>query len=503
MEDLKKFIASQNLNFVIVSDAEPRINEKQNGRSVFKPQAGGVAIALDPVALASKGVFIGRGKTKEDRTAVNSRNEIKIKDKNGAYTLKRVFLTEEEMEGYYYGFSNQTIWPLSHVAFETPEFNKTWYEAYKKVNRKFADAIKTEIKGDTFIWINDYQLALVPKLIDRPEKTIVAMFWHIPWPTWEVFRIMPQKKDILISLLSCDFLAFHRGYHVKNFLETVERELQARIDEETGIIYYKNHVTTVKNLPLGIDTDVVKRLVHVKKDGGFFANLFKNKKVENSKENFDGLFGKDVKIILGVDRVDYTKGLKLRMVALDKFFTENSKYIGKVTYLGILSNSRQQIPAYRQLREDLNLIEDEINAKYAKYNLNWKPVHLIYETFPREKIINFYKKASCCLVTPRDDGMNLVSKEFVVASSFLKDPGMLVLSQFAGSAIDLKQSLIVNPYDIDEVAGAIKTALEMDKKDKMKRIKDMAEVLEEKNIYEWAMQFIKGAQSAIKEKQIV
>ena len=492
--DLKEFFDKQGYRVIIAAEAESRVHKTKNGKIEEEIPVGGVAVALDPIALASRAIYIARGKTEEDKKTVNGKGEFLVKSWRGSYILKRLFLTPQEYEGYYEGFSNQVLWPLCHITFERPEFRDDWYEAYKRVNRKFADAIKDEIKGKTFVWIHDYQLALVPGFVGKQKNTVLAMFWHIPWPTWEIFRIVPWKKELLESLLTCDFLAFHRGYQVRNFLDTVRRELEARIDEETGRIYYKGHVTTVMNLPLGIDADVIEGMVDQNKSSGVIFNMFKKffgvEEPAKKENEFETFFEKN-KVILGIDRLDYTKGLRLRLRALDKFFEKNPKYIGKVVYLGILSPSRENIPSYKELKKGVRELADTINRKYAQSG--WLPLYLLYVTFKREDIVSFYQKADVCLVTPRDDGMNLVSKEFVVASAFSQNPGMLVLSQFAGSAIDLTSALIVNPYDIDEVAAAIKKALEMDIKEKIARMKTMALVLEEKNVYEWTMDFVKSA----------
>ncbi|MCL5970209.1 MAG: trehalose-6-phosphate synthase, partial [Patescibacteria group bacterium] len=394
--------------------------------------------------------------------------------------------------------SNSTLWPLCHVAFERPDFEKNSYEVFKKVNQKFAKAINEEIKGKTFIWVNDYQLCLVPKLIQRQKDTVIGMFWHIPWPTWEVFRILPQKKEILESLLSCDFIAFHRGYQARNFLDTIGREFEARIDQETNRVYFNKRFTTVKNLPMGIDTEAIESMLEKGKKSPVIQHIakkvFRIAIKRSINDDYDLLFER-YKVILGVDRLDYTKGLRLRLLTLDKFFEKNKKYIGKVTYFGIIAPSRVKIKSYKDLAEEINGLAEEINNKYKSSFpwMKWQPIHLVYKVFERDKIVNFYKKANLSLVTPLDDGMNLVSKEFVVAASFSENPGMIVLSQFAGSAIDLTQALIVNPYNIEEVVEAIKKGLEMSKKEKIDRIKVMKERLDEKNVYEWAEEFVRSA----------
>lgn len=492
--DLKDFFQNEKLRMIIAADAETQILTKKKDDILVKVPAGGVAVALEPIAKASNAIYIARGKTKEEEEILKGKNKTEIEDPDGKYTLKRLFFNDEDFNSYYNGFANQTLWPLCHVSFERPEFNSEWFAGYKRVNEKFAKAIKEEIEGkNTFVWVHDYQLALVPKLINRSKDIILAMFWHIPWPTWEVFRILPQKKEILESLLTCDFLAFHRGYHVRNFLETVQRELEARIDDETNKIYYNGHITTVKNLPLGIDTDVLKSFLTVGKKESFIGKIVKGvlgKSNEAKKSDFSDIFEKNM-VILGVDRLDYTKGLRLRLMAIDAFFSQNPKYIGNTVYLGIIAPSRGGVPAYQALEKQVRELAGEINNKHK--TKDWQPIHLVNKVFTREEIINLYKKASACLVTPLDDGMNLVSKEFVIASYTSQNPGMLVLSQFAGSAIDLTRAIIINPYDTEELASAIKTALEMGKDEKKKRIKEMTETLEEKNVYAWAEDFVRNA----------
>ena len=488
-QDLKSFFKNQNFRMIIAADGETRTAVAKNGKVVQNSPAGGVSVALDPIARASNAIYIARAKNPLEKELAGARS--KIEDGGDEYTLKRLVFSKNEVDSYYYGFSNQTLWPLCHVAFERPIFHRNWYEGFKKVNQKFAQSIKEEVKGKTFIWLQDYQLSLVPRYLGKQKNCILGMFWHIPWPTWEIFRILPYKKQILESMLQCDFLAFHRGYHVKNFLETVRREFETRIEEETGKIYLNGRVTTVKNLPLGVDTDVIKSLVD---EGNRATTILKSVEKSVFKIGFnsnadDYLSG--MKVILGVDRLDYTKGLRHRLQAIDRFFERYPQYIGKAIYLGLMAPSREVIPSYIILKKQVKAMAEEINRKYG--TKDWMPIHLISEVFPRKEIINFYKRADVCLVTPLDDGMNLVSKEFVVASSFSKNPGMLVLSQFAGSAIDLTSALIVNPYSLDDVVVAIKRGLEMDKNEKVRKIKRMTEILDEKNAYEWAEDFVRNA----------
>lgn len=490
--DIKDLFRTSEYKLIIVADGEPVVTTVKDGKIVTSSPAGGVSVVLDPIARVTNAVYIARAKKKEERQVLDKNGKMLVGNADGSYTLKRLFFEEKDIDDYYYGFANQTLWPLCHVAFEEPKFNEEWYKGYKKVNQQFADAIREEIDGKTLIWIHDYQLSLVPLLLDKPKDTIVAMFWHIPWPTWEIFRILPWKKEVLRSLLSCDFLAFHRGYQAYNFQKTVERELETRIDDETHKVFYKKQVTLVKSYPLGIDIDIVKSMVHSEEEETALSKTIRELlRIEEVKPHPLDWYFQKYKVIFGVDRLDYTKGLSHRLLALERFFQKNPNYIGKVVYLGIISPSRELIGSYMRVQQESQKLATEINEKYG--TKEWKPIHLIHESFAREDIMNFYRQADVCVVTPLDDGMNLVSKEFVIASSLSSDPGMLVLSQFAGSAIDLTQALIVNPYNTDEVAVAIKKALEMEKFDKIERIKQMSLMLEEKNVYEWGYNNLRDA----------
>jgi trehalose 6-phosphate synthase len=490
--DIKDVLRSSDFKLIIAADGEAVTSIVKDGKVVSSSPAGGVSVALDPIARITDALYIARAKNADERKALDSEDKMLVGDAGGSYTLKRLFFDEKDFNDYYYGFANQTLWPLCHVAFEEPRFSDEWYKGYKKINQQFAEAIREEIEGKTLIWIQDYQLSLVPALLGKPKDTITAMFWHIPWPTWEVFRILPYKKEILTSLLTCDFLAFHRAYQARNFLATVERELETRIGIETQKVHFNNNVTQVKSYPLGIDIDVIRSMVHKEEEETVLSKTIRDLLgIEGVKPHRLDWYFSEYKVIFGVDRLDYTKGIAHRLEALDRFFEKNPQYIGKAVYLGIMAPSREVISSYEAVRREAKALEHQINLKHKKDG--WKPIHLIHDLFSREDVLNFYRQADVCLVTPLDDGMNLVSKEFIVASSLSADPGMLVLSQFAGSATDLSQALIVNPYDIEEVSKAIKAGLEMERSEKLARIKQMMINLEEKNVYEWAYNNLRDA----------
>lgn len=454
--DFAKYFASTGYKMIIASDTEP------------KPLGiGGVGVTLGPIATASRATLITRSRS--PKSPVESVEE--------GVRVRRLFFDAKKVAGYYDGFSNQLLWPLCHVVFQEPAWidNNLWFEQYKQVNREFAWAIKANLstKQQNFIWINDYQLALVPYFLGRPKNAVVAMFWHIPWPTWEAFRVLPYKRTILESLLACNFLGFHRGYQVANFRRTIGREIEARIDIENRKIFFHNFMTKINNLPLGIDTDAIRRLAG-KKEARALAGYFKK-----------------YRVILSVDRLDYTKGVRRRLLAVNRFFELYPLMKKKVVHLNLFALSRETIPAYKHYKKQMEKLAQEINRKHRQGN--WQPIRFVYQVFSREETINCYQKAAVCLVTPLDDGMNLVSKEFVAAASMIKNPGMLILSQFAGSALDLTRALIVNPYDIDQTALAIKQVLTMPLRERRERMTKMAQVLDERNLYRWGTEFIRQA----------
>jgi trehalose 6-phosphate synthase len=509
VQELRDFFTDLNYHLVIAADGETRTHHTDDqGNIVAQTPAGGVSVAFDLLCQAAGATYIGRARSPEDGNVTDPNGCVQIDGDEGQYFLKRIFLSPEEEEGYYSGYSNQTLWPLCHTAFQRPIFHPDWYSEYERVNRRFAKSIADEIGGSTFIWVNDYQLALVPGMLTRRDDTVVGMFWHIPWPTWEVFRILPQKREILTSMLACDFLAFHRRYQARNFLNAVERELGARIDLETSTVHHDGRITRVTNLPMGIDVDVIRARLTPPESESVLVQILSAIGIGNGNTNGNLDHDDDEELtalaerytlLLGVDRLDYTKGIPERLEGIDRFFEQHPEYRGKVVYVGIMSPTRDAVPAYQDLRTQVETRAKEINARWAQGD--WRPLRMRFNGAARENVMDLYRRARVCLVTPLDDGMNLVSKEFVVAASLSDDPGMLVLSQWAGSAIDLTAALLVNPYDPDSLSAAIKMGLEMPADERRRRIGSMVELLEERNVYEWAMSFIRQAVNTVREHQ--
>jgi trehalose 6-phosphate synthase len=462
--------------------------------------AGGVAVAFDTVCQVAGGTYIARARTEEDREVSGPEGMVRAHGSLGEYTLKRIFLTPDQEAAYYQGFANQTLWPLCHIAFERPIFDHSWFEGYREVNRIFAESIIESIDGKPLIWVNDYQLALVPSFLPQNEDTMIGLFWHIPWPTWEIFRILPYKREILTSLLCCNFIGFHRHYQMRNFLTACDRELGARIDYETNTVYVDGKRVRAASLPMGIDVDIIRDLLSrgtsrpglldlIRMTFGLDTGPEGESTASPEAETINDLAAR-YDLFLGVDRLDYSKGIKERLFALDRFFDCYPEYRERVVYIGIMSPTRTSIPAYAKLRDDVEALAEQINQRHQTED--WRPLHMVYNAYTREDVIDLYQKARVCLVTPVDDGMNLVSKEFVVAASCSDDPGMLVLSQFAGSASDLSAALLVNPYDTEAMATAMHAALTMDRDERRDRLASMVTRLEERNVYDWAISFVRN-----------
>ncbi len=474
--DLEQFI-KKNLKdrvFIITSNREPFLHIKTPEGVRLMQSAGGVHTLLDLIARASHGTYVAHAGGDGDAETVDEHGRIRVPPGEESYTLRRVFLSKKEVDKYYYGFANQTLWPLCHAVFVKPLFDESWWDYYKAVNEKFAHAILEEIGGKkAFVWVNDYHFALIPRLLRESGKDIrIGTFWHIPWPTYEIYRVNPWKKQILEGLLGSDFVSFHRGYHVQNFFQCMQRELEAQNDSEQSWVMYHNHKTRIEDLSAGIDYHEI--LTAKNKDLSGRVLIKKD-------------FGIDIQYVaIGADRLDYTKGLIERIKMIDRFLDKYPEFIGKFVYFGITAPSRSHIPTYRQYAKEVTDLIEKVNWKYSKSG--WKPLHINLKILPREKVISYYRSADCCLVTPLDDGMNLVAKEFVLACDSSR--GMLVLSQFAGASKDLRHAIQINPYDREMGADAIYQSLTMEKEEKKRRNMKMRDELKVRNIYQWGINFI-------------
>lgn len=462
---------------IIASNREPYIHIHKEGKIEHIRPMGGAVTALDPVMRACKGTWVAYGGGNADKEVVDTNNEIGVPPESPEYTLRRIWLTKDEENGYYYGYSNKALWPLCHMAYTRPSFDEIDWAYYKIVNQKFADTILKITKDKkAFVWIQDYHLLLLGKMLKAKNPNLMtAHFMHIPWPSTEAFRICPQRKAILEGLLANDLLGFHIRYHCSNFMETVKLELEARVDAERNSVISGGHETLVRAFPISVDFEEISKRAGLKETDAVAKKL----KDEFSIEN--GMF-----IMVGLDRIDYTKGIIEKIQAVDRFFEKFPKYKGKVLFIQKGGLSRVHIPDYKTLNEKLNGMVEEVNWKHSTDK--WAPILFIRKHMTRKEIIALYKMSDAAIVSPSHDGMNLVCKEFVAAKNDLK--GVLILSQFTGAARELGGAIFVNPYDRENFAKAIKKAIELSPADKEKRMKRLRAVVKENNIYKWAGRFL-------------
>lgn len=459
----------------MVSNKEPYIHIKEGRSITYYVPASGMITAIEPIMEACGGMWIAHGSGNADKLTVDQNDKLQVPPEEPKYTLKRIWLTDHEEQGYYYGFANEGLWPLCHLAHTRPTFRKEDWEEYEKVNGKFAQTILAEIKDQErpIVLIQDFHLALVPGMIknSRPDAS-VGIFWHIPWPNSESFSICPWKKEILDGILGADLLGFQTQLHCNNFIETVSKELESLINYEQFTITRNDHTSYVKPFPISIA----------------FTNRFnKNGNNFDAKSFLESINVKTKYIGLGVDRLDYTKGILERLKAIEIFLQRNPSYIRNFTFIQIAAPSREKIKQYQKFSEDVEKEVERINNLFRKNG--WKPIILFKRHHNQEEIYRFYKAASVCLVTSLHDGMNLVAKEFISARN--DEKGVLILSQFTGAARELKDALIVNPYNGEQTAEAIKVALELSPLEQTKRMKRMREIIKNYNIYRWSAEFLK------------
>jgi trehalose 6-phosphate synthase len=457
----------------VVSNREPYMHQR-NGKTidVVVPPSG-LVTALEPVLNACDGTWIAHGSGNADAEVVDAADRLRVPPDDPRYSLRRVWLTKEEEEGYYYGFANEGLWPLCHIAHTRPLFRADDWQYYQDVNRKFTAAVLDEIENvaKPVVLVQDYHFALLPRLIKekRPDAR-VAIFWHIPWPNPEAFGICPWQRQLVDGLLGADLIGFHIQSHCNNFLETVDRVVESRVDREHFSVLRQDHRTIVRPFPISVAC---------------------SDDTEDNNHGFDyiersalirGLGVEATFMGIGVDRVDYTKGILERFLAIERFLEKYPSYQGQFTFVQIGAPSRTHIKRYHDLFAEVEAEAERINWRFQSGK--WKPIVLLKRQHSHEEIEPYYRAADLCLVTSLHDGMNLVAKEFIAARR--DERGVLILSQFTGAARELRDALLVNPYNIDQTADAIRAALEMEPEDKQMRMHRMRKIIKENNIYRWA-----------------
>lgn len=457
--------------FIVVANREPFIHRYDgDGITVVKP-ASGMATAIDPIMDASGGTWIAHGSGDADREVVDSHNRIQVPPQDPRYTLRRVWLTKEQDEGFYYGLSNEGLWPLCHVTFTSPHFRPGDWEMYRQVNRIFADAVLEEA-GDqpTFVFIQDYHFCLLPRMLkEANSKLIVAQFWHIPWPNRETFRVFPWKEELLQGLLGNDLLGFHVRYHCQNFLDTVDRSIESRVDLDLSEVTCNGHTTQIRDFPISID----------------FAEHAENSQsaeVSAAMARWKHRLGKRTEILgVGIERLDYTKGIPQRLEAVDYLLEQHPELRGKLTFVQIAAPSRSHILEYQRVEDRVDRIVEEVNFKWQERG--WKPILFLKEHHGPVDMMALHRLANFCMVSSLHDGMNLVAKEFIASREDLK--GVLILSRFTGSAHELSDAIQVNPFAIHELADSMFTATQMSIEEQSRRMQRMREHIQRHNVYRW------------------
>ncbi|MGH8802826.1 MAG: alpha,alpha-trehalose-phosphate synthase (UDP-forming), partial [Casimicrobiaceae bacterium] len=474
---------------LLVSNREPYIHVRHNGGVAMRRPASGLVTAMEPIMRACSGTWIAHGAGTADRDTVDRHDHIDVPPGNPSYTLRRVWLSEEEERGYYYGFANEGMWPLCHIAHVRPVFRTSDWEQYERVNQRFADAVCAEARTeDPVVLVQDYHFALVPRFIHEklPKATIIT-FWHIPWPNPESFGICPWRARVLDGLLGSTILGFQTPYHCRNFIDTVDRYLEARIEHEASRVSYGGHRTSVEPYPISIQWPSPWQATQPS------VAECRSRVIEREGLPNDALIG------IGVDRMDYTKGIIERFHAVERLLELHREFIGRFAFVQIAAPTRSALDEYRTFEQEVHALATRINARFA--NDTAPPIVLKAEHHEPELIHEYYRAADICVVTSLHDGMNLVAKEFVAARD--DEQGVLVLSRFTGAARELHDALVVNPYHVDQCAEAFERALRMPADEQRVRMRSMRHLVQEYNVYRWAGAMLLDASRLRQRQRIV
>lgn len=476
-------------DILVVSNREPYLHVRNGEAIEIQRPASGLVTALEPIMRACSGTWIAHGSGSADAEVVDKNDRVAVPPGNPAYALRRVWLTKEEEAGYYNGFANEGLWPLCHIAHVRPVFRTSDWNQYVEVNRRFARAVFEEAKtDDPIVLVQDYHLALLPKMIREklPHATIVT-FWHIPWPNPEAFAICPWRAELLDGLLGSSILGFHTQFHCNNFVDTVDRVLEARVDRESFTISYGKKLTAVKRYPISIESPPSESLVR-KTVADCRADV-------RRRHNLHA----DHALGVGVDRMDYTKGILERFLAIERLLELQSRWIGKFSFVQIGAPTRSSIEQYQEFDAHVRALAARINERFARGD--YVPIILKIEHHEPEQVYEYYRAADACVVSSLHDGMNLVAKEFVAARD--DEQGVLILSQFTGASRELPEALIVNPYDIDQCAAALHIALTMPQNEQRDRMRTMRGLIQEFNVYRWAGRMLLDAASMRKRGRLL
>ncbi|GBE00724.1 trehalose-phosphate synthase [bacterium BMS3Bbin06] len=485
--ELKNFIEKEfnkRKKLILVSNREPYVHKLKSGGIVVEHSAGGVTTALDDVLRFTGGIWTAWGSGSADRLVVGEDDIIEVPPDDPSYTLKRVWFTKRVLENYYHGFSNRVLWPLCHISLDRVYYRRKYWEDYIKANFIFSNAISPLVDNNSILWVHDYHLCMLPRIMrERFPSLTIAHFWHIPWPDWDVFRACPQSQNILEGLLGNDIIGFQLPLFVKNFLDCVKETLDAEVDYENGTILYRDQHTFLRAFPISIDYSKFNSLSSTPTLEKTISKLKKRLKLPE-------LTG------IGVDRLEYTKGLIKRLQALDLFFEKHEKYRNRFTFIQIAVSTRMQEPylSYRKAVEALIL---KIQRRYATDT--WTPIIYIDKKIEQKNLVAYYRMADIAIISSLYDGMNLVAKEYVASQVELR--GVLLLSGLAGAAEELEGAIRVNPYDVENFADSINIALKMPREERETRMKTLRRHVSDNDIYKWILEIFRTliSTSEIKE----
>ena len=480
-ESLSEMVADRlkDYRLICVGNREPYSHVfTPSGIRCIEP-ASGVVSALDPVMQATGRTWIAHGSGSADWETADAMGRLRVPPLQEKYTLRRIALTREEEDRYYYGFSNEALWPLCHIAYQRPTFEQEDWDCYQRVNEKFAEAVVEETGTKRpLVFIQDYHFALLPRMIkQRLPSAVVFQFWHIPWPNPEVFRICPWKRELLDGLLGNDLLSFHIQFHCNNFLDTVDRELEALVDREKFAVTCRGATTLVRPQAIGVDFEMLSEE----------ASLASTEESAIEFRRTHGLTGQ--KILLGVDRLDYTKGLLERIEAVDRLLKRHPEHVERLCMIEVGVPSRSRIDTYRRFEDEVSQRVEEVNKRHAVRT--WKPILYLKGHRERRDLVPLYRMADVCVVTPVHDGMNLVAKEFIASREDRQ--GVLLLSSFAGAARELTQAMLVNPFAVDAMSEAMHEALRMPPEEQEERMDRMRDIVREQNVYKWVGKLLQQA----------
>ncbi len=474
---------------IIMSNREPYIHNRTDSGIILQTPASGLVSALEPVMRACGGTWIAHGSGSADHETVDENDRLRVPPAAPGYTLRRVWVTEEEQDGYYYGLANEGLWPLCHIAFVRPTFRESDWQCYEKINARFADAVVREARTeDPIVLVQDYHFALAPKMIrERLPKATIITFWHIPWPNAETFGICPWKERILEGLLGSSIIGFHTQFHCNNFFETVDRFIESRIDREHSAVTLGGHETLIRPYPISIEWPP-KAMEH-------------QAPVDECRVRVRERLGlaPDTRIAVGIERFDYTKGILDRMRSIDLLLEANPEWKGQFVFVQVAAPTRSKLPSYSQLQREAVALADELDARHGQDG--YKPIHLLIRHHEPDEVFELFRAADLCIVSSLHDGMNLVAKEFVAARD--DEQGVLLLSNFAGASREMPEAILVNPYDGQEMANAIDAALRMPPQEQRERLRLMRQQVRAQNVYRWAGRMLVDAARIRQRRRII